>query len=71
MAKQNEQLDTLKTRYDKLTTVGERYGVSIEKDKDDRLNSKKLQENLESLQKQKRILSQAMETQAHKQKAIA
>ena len=45
--------------------------MSIEKDRDDRLTSKRLQENLESLQKQKRILSQAMETQAQRQRAVA
>ena len=44
--------------------VGERYGVSLEKDKEDRTAHKKLKNDLESLNKQKRILTQAIETQA-------
>lgn len=45
----------------KLNTIAEYYGVSIEKSKENQLEHKRLTEQLEHLNKQRRILTQAID----------
>ena len=59
---QIDQLAELRTRLDKLNKIAEHYGVSIEKSKENQVEHKKLTEQLEYLNKQKRILTQAIDT---------
>lgn len=46
----------------KLNTIAEHYGVSVDKSKENMAEHKKLTEQLEHLNKQKRILTQAIDT---------
>ncbi len=65
------QLEELKVRLEKLNKIAEHYGVSIEKSKENHAEQKKLQEQLDHLNKQKRILTQSIDTQTKKQEAMA
>ena len=59
---QIDQLEELRNRLAKLNTIAEHYGVSVEKSKENMAEHKKLTEQLEQLNKQKRILTQAIDT---------
>lgn len=67
---QIKQLEELRSRLAKLNTIAEYYGVSIEKSKENQLEHKRLTEQLDHLNKQRRILTQAIDVQSRKQQAL-
>ena len=62
ISKQDTQIDELQNRFKKLTAIGERYGVTLEKHKEESNQNKQMQERLEVLQKQKMVMLKAAES---------
>ncbi len=63
---QLQQLDELRQRLAKLNTIAAHYGVNIEKSKENHTEQKKLQEQLDYLNRQKRVLQQSIDTSSKK-----
>ena len=64
------QLDELRQRLAKLNTIAAHYGVNIEKSKENHTEQKKLQEQLDYLNRQKRVLQQSIDTSSKKQELL-
>lgn len=60
----------MRARLAKLNTIAAHYGVNIEKSKENHAEQKKLQEQLEYLNRQKRILQQSIDTSSKKQEML-
>lgn len=67
---QLQQLDELRQRLAKLNTIAAHYGVNIEKSKENHTEQKKLQEQLDYLNRQKRVLQQSIDTSSKKQELL-
>lgn len=67
---QLEQLEELRARLAKLNQIAAHYGVNIEKSKENHAEQKKLQEQLDYLNRQKRILQQSIDTSSKKQEML-
>ena len=63
-------MEELRARLAKLNTIAAHYGVNIEKSKENHAEQKKLQEQLEYLNRQKRILQQSIDTSSKKQEML-
>jgi hypothetical protein len=53
-----------------LNTIADHYGVSIENSKANHMETKKLNEQLDGLNRQKRILQQAIDVHSKKHEAL-
>ena len=60
----------LRERLGKLNSIADHYGVSVEKSKENHIEHKKLTEQLDGLNRQKRILQQAIDVQSKKHESL-
>jgi len=67
---QLEQLGELRDRLGKLNTIADHYCVSIENSKANHMETKALNAQLDGLNRQKRILQQAIDVHSKKHEAL-